>query len=761
MLPFLLAAAEAPAADLAPRPRVGLALSGGGARGLAHIGVLKVLDEAGIPVDVVAGTSIGSIVGALYSIGYSPAEIERIVLGADWNDLLSDRLERGELPMKNRKKEDRYLFSFPVVKGRPRLPAGLVSGQKIYNLFVRLAWPVLEVKDFRTFPRPFACVAVDLASGSVVVLDHGYLPDALRASMSIPSIFTPVRLGGRVLVDGGLLRNLPAEDARALGADVVIGVDVGDKLLPVEDLETLADVMNQAIEIERIPDHEKQRRLCDVLVVPDLDGYTTRDYARAREIIALGEAAAREHLEELRALADPLGARAGVEIAEAARSAPGPIAAAAGAGPVDTIPVGGVIAAQAPPCAVSPGVGLGSVSCAPVRVDEIEVRGLHDVSSRFVLSELGVRTPTSVTVDQLERAILRLYSSGFFSELSYRFEPSPAGRKLVVVVQENSGVLLNTGLRYDSRAGPVLLVNGSIMNAFGHGSTFETDLILSDRKRLTGEYALHTGIRRSVGLRADADYIDDHVDDYVLEERVSRWRVRSTRAGAFLETLLSSVLYAAAGMNAEWYRTSPEIAPPEQGVETGRIAFASGDLWFDTLDRSWFPRRGFSLRIRGEAAGGALGGDASFDRAHLAFTVAVPVERRVTLAGRAFIGVTDGGPAPSHYRFFIGGINSFTTFQGDRTFSFYGYDDEELSGANAFAAGVDLQVEAAHGWYAVLHANAGATAARRADLFERDAVLFGVAASLGAETRLGPAELSLTYSKRDDLGWFLSIGFPF
>jgi NTE family protein len=736
----------------AARPVIGIALSGGGARGLAHIGVLKVLEEAGVPVDVVAGTSMGSIIGALYAIGYTPAEIERIVVEADWNELFSDRPGRGELPMKNRKKDDRYLVSFPVVQGHVKLPAGLISGQKVYNLFVRLAWPVLEVNDFRRLPRPFSCVATDIARGTPVVLDHGYLPDAMRASMSIPSIFIPVRLGGRLLVDGGLLRNLPAEDAHNLGADIVIGVDVSEPLLPAEELETLAEIMNQAIDITRDPDHRRQERLCDVLIAPPLDGYTTRDYGKAREIIALGESAARAHFAELRALADsiealPAGIRAGAGTApiEAATEAGDSAAAAAGA----------------PTCGVGAMLGRPSVACGAVQVDEVEVRGLRDVSSRFVLAELGIKPPAAVTVDGLERAVRRLYGSGFFTDLSYRFEETPRGKKLVIVVTENSGILLGTGLRYDSQGGASLLLNASARNVFEHGSRFEFDLLVGERKRFTGEYTLHTGIRRSAGVRADVDYIDDTIDRYEGVERVSRWRAQSTRGGFLLETLLSSVFYAAAGINWEWYRISPDIAPASFDIETGRIAFLSGDLWFDTLDRSWFPRRGFLLRIRGEAAGDALGGEATFNRGAATSQLSIPLRPHVTLTGSAFVGITEGGRAPFHYEFFVGGINSYAAFQGDRTYAFYGYEHEELSGPNAFEAGLDLQVEPVRGWYVILHGSAGSAAAERRDLFEPGEMRFGGGATLGAETPVGPAALSLTYSERNELGWFFSIGFPF
>jgi NTE family protein len=701
----------------ASRPRIGLALSGGGARGLAHIGVLKVIEEAGVPVDVVSGTSMGSIIGALYAMGYTPEAIERIALTTDWDDLLSDRLARNQLAMKNRKRDDRYLVSFPVMEGQVKLPAGLSRGQEIYNLFARLSWPALEITDFRKLPRPFSCVATDIVSGEVVVLDRGSLPDALRASMAIPSVFTPARLGHRLLVDGGLKRNLPAEDAINLGADIVIGVDVGEALLPAEKLVTLVDILGQTIDLAREPDHQKQMRLCDILIVPETQDYSTLDFARAREFIRLGEQAARAHMSELRALADSLGAK--------------------------RLP------------------GVDSVSCNPVLIDAIEISGLRDVSSRFVAAELGIAPHTSVNAEELERAIERLYSSGFFTDLSYRFEQTPTGRKLVVVVRENSSIFLNTGLRYDTQRGASLLLNASFRNLVEHGSQIEVDLLLGDRKRFTAEYALHTGIRRSVGLRVDADYIDDHIDVYEGEERASRWRTLTTRGGLLFETLLSRVFYGAAGLNIEWYRTSPDIAPPELSRESRRLAYISGDLWFDTLDRSWFPRKGLVFKARAEAAGSALGGETSFNRTYLTWQLVIPLHRSVSVTGSVFAGFTEGGRAPLHYAFFVGGINPYTVFQGDRVFSCYGYRNQELSGRNALAAGVDAQIEVINKWYIGLHGNAGSASDVRKDLLKTDSIRSGGAVSLGVETPVGPAELFLTYSGRNNVGTYLSIGFLF
>ena len=216
------AATDSAAADR-QRPRVGLALSGGGAKGFAHIGVLKVLESAGVPIDCISGTSMGSIVGALYAIGYSVDEIEAIALESDWEDIFSDAITRRDRPIEQKLVEDRYLLSLPLVGTKIGLPRGLIAGQKVSALLDRLTLPVHGQTSFRELPIPFSCVATDIVTGEAVVLDSGFLPEAIRASMAIPSAFTPVEIDGRLLVDGMLVRNFPVQDVIDLGADLVVG----------------------------------------------------------------------------------------------------------------------------------------------------------------------------------------------------------------------------------------------------------------------------------------------------------------------------------------------------------------------------------------------------------------------------------------------------------------------------------------------------------------------------------------------------------
>src|SRR5438046_661600 len=272
--------------------RVGVALSGGAARGLAHIGVLKVLEEAGVPVDVITGTSMGSVVGGLYAVGYTAAQLDTIVRTEDWYRLLTDPVDRRDLAVDRKFTEDHYLLTLPIQRGGIKLPRSVVAGQRVSQLLTRLTWSAHAIRDFRALPIPFAAVATDLETSRAVVLDHGFLPDAIRASMALPSVFSPVDLGDTAVIDGGVVRNLPAQDARALGADVLICSDVTDPLEPRDSIVSLVDVLVQSVSFRVWDSEAEQRSKCDVLILPDVRAFSTFGFTRASEVIARGEVAA-------------------------------------------------------------------------------------------------------------------------------------------------------------------------------------------------------------------------------------------------------------------------------------------------------------------------------------------------------------------------------------------------------------------------------------------------------------------------------------
>ncbi|MDN8130078.1 patatin-like phospholipase family protein, partial [Burkholderia multivorans] len=290
------------------RPSIGLALSGGGARGYAHLGVLKVLEDNRIPIDCIAGTSMGAVVGGLYASGMPAEDMQKRLSQIDLADIAFDVTERADLPQSRREDERYYINGLTLGFGAKgvKAPAGLVQGNRLQALLADWTASVPTNQPFDRLPIPYRAVATDLQTGQMVVLDHGSLPLAIRASMAMPGLFAPAEINGRALVDGGLVSNLPVDTARRMGADVVIAVDIGSPLRPLDALASPADVMQQMVGIlirQNVTSQRKQLHAEDVLLTPDLGTIAFTDFQSANQAIAAGAAAATAALPRLKRFA--------------------------------------------------------------------------------------------------------------------------------------------------------------------------------------------------------------------------------------------------------------------------------------------------------------------------------------------------------------------------------------------------------------------------------------------------------------------------
>ena len=290
----VLPAAPAPAT----RPRVGLVLSGGGARGVAHVGVLKVLEQLQVPIDAIAGTSMGAVVGGLYASGLNAADLEKIMTSINWQDAFRDTPSREDLSLRRKQEDENFLVHFPlgVRGGKILLPKGLIQGQRLTETLRRLTDPIAVIKNFDELPTPFRAVATDLESGDTVVMGSGDLTSAMRASLSAPGVFAPVEREGHVLIDGGITNNVPVDIARTMGVDVVIVVDVGYPLLARKQMDSVAAISGQMLAILIRRNSEAQLATLtpkDVLIQPPLGTTSSFDFGNVRRVIAVGESAAR------------------------------------------------------------------------------------------------------------------------------------------------------------------------------------------------------------------------------------------------------------------------------------------------------------------------------------------------------------------------------------------------------------------------------------------------------------------------------------
>src|SRR4051794_15363560 len=271
------------------RPKIGVTLSGGGAKGLAHIGILEAIDSAGLKVDYITGTSMGSVVGGLYAAGYSADTIEAIARTLDWDLLFSSAPQISAISIEEKDEFNKYAVEIPFQHGKFRLGKGIIEGQELWLKFAELFQSVYNITDFNKLSIPFACIGTDLATGNAVVMNQGNIITSIRASMAIPAVFTPVQYDDKTLVDGGIVNNFPVLDAKKMGADIVIGVNLNKGLEKAEDLISSLDILMQLAFFKDAADFEKNRLQCDIYITPDLLGNSAGSFDNSDSIIDIGK----------------------------------------------------------------------------------------------------------------------------------------------------------------------------------------------------------------------------------------------------------------------------------------------------------------------------------------------------------------------------------------------------------------------------------------------------------------------------------------
>ncbi len=716
---FAVAAAAEPEGDR--RPKIGLVLSGGGARGIAHVGVIKVLEEAGIRPDYIAGTSMGSIVGAMYAIGYDAATLDKLALTMDWNDILDDRVSHRHLSMQEKLGDGRYAFSFPLRNGQVSLPSGYIPGQKLAMELARLTLPVHNVRDFNKLTIPFICVATDIETGKARVFDRGYLPDALRASMAIPSIFIPVEIDGHLYADGGIVLNFPVSETRARGADIIIGVDVQTPLYRKDELNSLARIMEQSVYFLGEISNERERALCDTLITPDVSGFTASSFENPGELIRRGEEAARAKLPEILAL---------LKSPPTERTAP-------------TVPLASRDEKRF--------------------ITAIRIRGLDKVSKNLVRGALGLKTPAMMSYEDIESAIDRVYGTMFFERVEYRLEPDPPGERLVIRVKESTTNWFKVGIHYDSDSNAALLLNTTFRNIAGEGSKLSIDLNLSENPMMETSYIIQTGLRPGIGAGLIFWYSQYDVFIYQNTELVADLDYRTFGGDFMLFTTFSNPFALGAAIQKQYITIEKKIAPPDW--EGGSMDFLNyyAFMMLDTLDRVVFTRSGLFLYLEAMRIGLGSGAEEKtlyhpVYKYSAQVSTALPVHRRFTIQLGAYGGSIRGHTVYAPHLFYMGSV--YSNARG--VYPFMGLHYMEVSGRHMAVAYGALQLEPWREIFVSLKANAGKMTERREDLENTDDLLLGYGLSLGALSVIGPLEFTVAKGAgKDEIILHVNIGYRF
>ena len=712
------ASAASPPFSVSNRPKVGLALSGGGARGAAHVGVLRVLEELKIPIDYIAGTSMGSIVGGLYACGMSPDQIEKILLTTDWDAVFNDRPPRKSIPFRKKQDDHRYIMGLEAGVDRKGLHfgKGLVTGQQLGFLLESLTLPAETVGDFDMLPIPFRCVATDIVTGEKIVLSKGNLAQSIRASMSIPAVFTPVELDGRLLVDGGLAENVPVETVREMGADIVIAVDIGTPPLKREEIGSFLSVSGQAIAILMQKNVDASNAKADILIKPPIGNFSNMDFINAGSLIPIGEKETREMASKLERFKLPDAQYA--EHFEKTRTAPR----------------------------------------LPDKVDFIKIEGTSEKEQSILSHKIEVKAGEPLKLDAVNKDLERVYNTGDFESVSFRLlheqekygvlikaNPNPLGP-----IYARFGIRISSDFNQQSDSAVLAGLRWTKLNSFE--AEWKTDIELGLSRGLTTEF--YQPLNRTGRFFIAPSFSSTSRIAYSYDDDWATGTYRATLTKTGIDLGLNLGRYGEIRIGPQWGRLklTENLGEPIYPGGTEKMADVRASLLIDTLDSTDFPTKGQYLNLVGNLSIDEIGADYNYNRVEGSYR-AYKTFGKHTFFGRLSAGSALGSELPFYSRFYLGGGPTFA-----------GYKDMQLHGDyyGVIRAGYYFKLARlpslfGEGYYFMSFVDVGNTWMDSSDI-SWDGIRYSGSVALAISTKLGPMYLGYSYAKGGYSSLFLSIG---
>ena len=704
-------------------PHVGLVLSGGGARGLAHIGVLKVLEELRVPVHCVTGTSMGAIVGGAYAAGTPPADLEEFVRKADWDEVFRDRPPRTEISTRRKIDEYKTLFApeYGIKRGGLVLPKGVIAGVSIESFFRVLAEPAIDITDFDKLPIPFRAVAADIETGEAIVLSHGSLARAMRASMSVPGALSPVEIDGRLLVDGGIANNLPIDDARKLCGDVIIAVNISTPALKRDEITSALSVAGQLINFLGKVNVERQLKSLgsrDVLIAPDLGDISAASFERSADAIRVGENAARALANSLSRYSLPPEQYAALRRRQTAEQKP-----------------------------------LGSV-------DEIRFEGLRRTNPVVLRALVSSKPGKPLTEEQVSADLRRIYCRGDFESIDYQIRTESDRRVLVIQPQEKEwgpdylrfGLGLATDFQGEYTFSILAQYRRTWLNKLG--GEWLNEAQIGQRSFLGTEFIQPVEERGRYFVAPYARIGRDLLPVFNNGNRVGEYQTKETRLGLDGGVFLGT--WGEARLGAVWRdvnattATGPQIQPETHEKTAGPRAL----LFVDQLDNAWFARKGYRITASAYAAEKSFGSDADYRKLE-GEAVAVTSWKAHTVNLKLAGGTDAQSKMPAYENFRLGGPLRLS-----------GYRIDEFSGDRyAFARvmyynrAIPLPDILGSGVFAGASLEAGKMEARLAGQSSAGTILSG-SVFLAASTFAGPAYFGFGLGENGNYSVYLLLGAP-
>lgn len=721
---FLLLPSQTQAQDTIRKPKIGLVLSGGGAKGLAHIGVLKVIDSLGIKIDYIGGTSMGAIVGGLYASGYTGKQLDSIFKTVDIDVLVQDNVPRKSKILFNKKNNDVYALTLPFRNFRLETPNALSKGLYNFNFLSKVTYHARNTRDFKKLPIPFFCMATDIETGEQVVLDQGILAQALVASGSIPSLFYPIEIGDRLLVDGGVTNNYPVEKLRELGAEIIIGVDVQDGLKTRKELQGITTIFGQISNFNTQGQMESKRKQTDIYIKPEIKGFSVLSFNDGKKIINNGEFAAKKFLPELQALKTANYVKP--ELATTKDS-----------------------------------IFIGSIA----------FTDLKKYTRAYILGKLRFKQNSKVSFKDFQNGIQNLNSTQNFSSVKYQFND----KDIFISLRENKiNTFLKFALHYDGLFKSSGLVNITHNKLLSKNDMISLDLKVGDNFRYDFNYLIDNGYYFSFGVSSTLDKFNKNVNNaFSIQNFLNNSSFDKINLDyatvtnrVFLQTIFLRKYLIGSGLEFQNLKLKSDNLPDNNSViENSNYLSLFGFLNHDTFDNKYFPKRGWYFKSFFNYYFNSSDYTNQFDEFSIGkadMGIAFQPVKKFSIILQNEGGFKIGHSALPYFDFVLGGFGFNDT---NNIRHFYGYDFLSLSGNSYVKATGTLDYEI----YKKNHLNFTYNATIIGDFIFNATKTWlnkptytGFGLGYGLETLIGPIEIKYTWSPEThaDYFWF-NIGFVF
>ncbi len=710
--------------------KVGLVLSGGGAKGFAHVAVLKVLEEAGVRIDYIGGTSMGAIIGGLYASGYSANQLDSIIKTTDFNKILTDNLPRKSKPFYDKEHSEKYIINIPLKNGKVGMPTALSNGQNVLNLLTSLTQHVNSISDFSKLPIPFVCIATNLETGQQEVLNKGFLPEAILASGAFPTLLAPVEIDGKLMSDGGITNNFPVEEVKALGAEVIIGVDIQSGLENKEGLNSAVKILNQIVGFQMYKSMDHKYDSLDLVIKPNMKMFNVVSFDKAKEIMIEGDLAAREQYSQLKAIA--------------ARQVP------------------------------NENKKIDLLQIKEFSIKKIKINGNNYYTRAYIIGKLNIKTNEITNYGKVVSGINNLSATSNFEYVQYQIIHESDGCILNLKVKENLiSNFLKLGGHYDDLYKTAILLNLTTKHILSKNDMLSADLILGDNLRYNFDYFIDNGFYWSFGIKSRYNNFNANINFDEANINKINLNYQDFTNQIYLQTVFGRKFAIGAGGEFKRIKVFSETISSleiDNQTGTGKLFFDKSNylnliayLKIDTYDKKYFQKEGAYLDVDFRWYLGSSDFNHNFvSFSHLKGKIgyAHTFFKKFTTHIVSEAGITIGENLNRVLDYNVGGyggnfINTFVPFNG--------YDYASLSGNSFLRSALTFRYEFLPKNYFQATANyarVGSELLNEGRIFEN--TKSGYMLGYGLDTFLGPIEFNYTWSPdHNENYWYFNVGYWF